>query len=708
MEAPTLGEGPIGFEADRVDYAYNDEIVTAFGNVVMRREKQSVRADKVTWNRRTGQIFASGNVHLVDVNGNQLFTEQVELTDELKAGAMQNLLVALREGGRLAAESGTRDDKGNIVLTHAAYTGCAVEDQDGCPKKPTWQVNADRVDYDPVEKKIYFHGARMKMFGHTLVPLPGLELTTDGRAISGLLIPDLRSSASNGVEISEGYFLRLAPNQDLTVTGYVFTQTSPMISGEYRNLTDNGAFQITGYATHGSLIPVSSGSAPNSQTDFRGYLFANGRFQLTPNWSVTGSVRVTTDRTFLRRYDISRDDRLRSTADIERIDADSYLSIAGWATQTLRTDDVQGQVPVALPVIDYRRRFADPFLGGRFELQLNTLDITRTEGQDTQRAFVGARWDLSRITSFGQEVTFTALVRDNVYHSDENDLTQTPTYRGLPGWQNQGIATAAIDMKWPLVGALMNGIQALTPRLQLVATPSVDNLKVPNEDSRAIDLEDTNLFALNRFPGYDRIEDGVRFTYGFDWQWQAPSWRVNTTIGQSYRLSQPAAILPDGTGLTDRFSDIVGRTELRFRDFVKLTHRYRLDKDTFAVRRNEFDATVGSQRTYMEVGYLRLNRNITTLEDLQDREELRISGRVGFAHYWSAFGGAVVNLTDKQEDPQSTGDGFQPLRTRLGVAYEDNCLELAFTWRRDYETTGDAEKGNTFQFHVALRNLGIH
>ncbi len=64
----------------------------------------------------------------------------------------------------------------------------------------------------------------------------------------------------------------------------------------------------------------------------------------------------------------------------------------------------------------------------------------------------------------------------------------------------------------------------------------------------------------------------------------------------------------------------------------KLTHRFRLDKDNFAIRRNEFDATVGTQSTYAELGYLRLNRDIGAgLEDLKDREELRFAGRVAFA-----------------------------------------------------------------------------
>jgi LPS-assembly protein len=700
-------EGPIAFEADEVEYDDKADTVTARGAVVLRREDQSVRADAVTWNRVSGQIVATGNIRLVDADGNQLFTDRVELTDELKTGAMENLLLALRAGGRLAAQSGKRLGNGDVVLTHASYTACEVEDTDGCPKKPTWRITAAQVVYQQDKKSVRFKGARLEIFGVRLMPLPGLLVATDGRAISGPLIPDIRLSASNGVEISQAWYQRLADNHDVTATAYIYTKAPPMLSAQYRALTSKGAFQITGYATKSKLIQVLGVPSTSAESEFRGYVYANGRLQLSPAWSVTASIRRATDRTFLRRYDISRDDRLRSLVDVERIDDDSYLSFSGWATQTMRLAENQGQTPLALPLIDYRRRMTDPLVGGRLELQLNSLAIVRSNGQDTQRAFAGARWDLRRITALGQEVTLTGLVRGDVYHSSENALTSTAVYRGEPGWRGRGIATAALDVKWPLVGQAFGGTQVLTPRVQLVASPTIRNLAIPNEDARSIDLEDSNLFALNRFPGYDRVEDGVRFTYGVDWQFEAPSWKIKSTIGQSYRLTTEPTLLPDGTGLSDRTSDVVGRTEVHYRGFLKVTHRFRLDKDSFAVRRNEFDATIGDNRTYAELGYVRLNRNISAVEDLQDREELRVAGRVAFARYWSMFGSAVVNLTDRNEDVRNVSDGFQPLRTRLGVAYQDDCLELAFTWRRDYVANGDAQRGNTFQVYFAFRNIGV-
>jgi LPS-assembly protein len=265
-----------------------------------------------------------------------------------------------------------------------AYTACAVVDEDGQDRCPTWRITADRVTYDPTGNKLRFRGAFFELFGQRLLPLPGLSLSTDGGAASGFFVPDLRITRNNGVEVSGSYYWKLAPNRDLTASAYLFTEAPPMVSGQWRHLTDLGAYQVTGYLTGSRRIDVASGEL-NSEDSLRGYLFANGRFQLDPNWSITGSIRRASDRTFLRRYDISREDRLRSVVEVERIDEESYFSLAGWATQTLRLNASQGQQPIALPVLDYRRRLDDPLLGGTAELQLNTLAIGRTAGQDTQR-----------------------------------------------------------------------------------------------------------------------------------------------------------------------------------------------------------------------------------------------------------------------------------------------------------------------------------
>ncbi|MFY7743795.1 MAG: LPS-assembly protein LptD [Erythrobacter sp.] len=697
----------IDFEATELSYNNEADIVTARGNVILRSEDRSVRADEVTWDRKTGRILASGNIRMVDEAGNQLFTDQVELTEEFDTGAMSELLIALRAGGRLAARSAERGENGVAVLTDAAYSACAVTGEDGCAQNPSWRVTARRVIYDQAASRVRFEGAMLELFGARILPMPGLAIRTDGRAESGFLVPDVRVTQVNGLELSGEYYWRVADNADLTLGAFVFSNAAPMASAKWRHLTEKGAYQVTGYATFSDRATDFTGGE-SLRTDPRGYLDANGRFQFSPDWSLTGSIRLASDRTFLRRYDISRDDRLRSTINLERITDRSYLSIAGWATQTLRLNADQGQVPLALPAIDFRQKIGNSVLGGNLMVQANSLALLRNDGQDTQRAFAGAQWDLKRLTGMGQLVTLTALVRGDVYNTSNTLATTTLSYRGTEGWTTRGIATAAIDIEWPFVGEAFGGTQVFKPRLQFVASPKVRNLAVPNEDARAIDLEDSNLFALNRFPGYDRVEDGSRVTWGVDWELQRPGWRVRSTIGQSFRLERPEpGLFPEGTGLSERVSDFVGRTEVRFRNLVSFTHRFRLDKDSFAVRRNEIDATIGSRRTYLEVGYLRLDRNIATVEDLRDREELRAAARVAIGRRWSVFGSGVFNLTDPDEDPVFQPDGFEPIRTRLGIAYADDCIEFGATWRRDFIDAGDARRGNAFQLFFALRNLGF-
>jgi len=702
----TKADEEISFSADSLEYEFATDSVKAIGNVIARREGYTLRADSIVWDRRTGKVVASGNIRSVGPEGDVAYGDSIEVTESLRDGIIENMLLVLNDGSRLAANKGTRAD-GKVTLEGAAYTPCAVEGPDGCPKDPSWQVKAVKVVYDPVKKRVKYEGARIELFGLPVIPLPGLSHPAETAAGSGFLVPNLRFSRNNGVEIEQGYYWRLSENRDLLLSAHVFSDVAPMAQARFRALEDKGAFQITGYATYSQKVSTSTTGAVG-QNVFRGYLDGAGKFQFNENWSASASMRLATDRTFLRRYDISRDDRLRNNINVERIDANSYFSFNGWGVQTLRTGDNQALQPIALPEIDYRLRLTDPLLGGKVQLQANSLLIGRTAGQDTRRAFALGRWDLRTLTGIGQEVNFTVLGRGDVYHSDENLTTITPIYRGESGWQGRAIAAAAVDMRWPFVGEAFGGTQILTPRVQLVGAYTSSNLRMPNEDARAVDLEDSNLFALNRFPGYDRIEDNLRVTYGLDWSGKGKQTSFDFNIGQSYRLSNQASLFPDGTGITDKLSDIVGRSEFRFRDFVKLTHRFRLDKDNFAIRRNEVDATVGSRSTYVQVGYLRLNRDIgPKLEDLADREEVRLAGRLRLARYWSLFGSTIIDLTDKNEDPLAISDGFEAIRHRLGLAYDDDCLSIAVTWRRDYQPTGDARRGNTFLFRLEFKNLGV-
>jgi len=702
---PAVGQDQIvTFSADRVTYDSNADVVTASGDVRMQRDGNYLAADQVVWERKSGQVYAKGNVVAVTPQGDKLIGDNVQLIDTLRDGTIDNLMVVLESGGRIAAQRGTRIN-GVSTLTNAIYSPCPVTTSSGCPKRPSWAITAARVIDDPNSTKIRFEGGRLQLFGINLPLLPVFSIARGTEGTSGLLVPDIAVSSRNGFELALPYHVQIGPNRDATITPHLYTSVLPAIQLEYRELNSLGAFQLGGFLTYGKVDRTDPTSTDPEPHRIRGYFDGNGRWQLSPTWSITSSIRVATDKTVTRRYDLTNDDRLRNVINAERITPDSYISIAGWAFQGLRVDDHQKQFPIALPAIDARFRPGN-VAGGNLEIQANSLSILRIDGQDTQRAFASVEWDLRRLTPWGQEVTFTAFGRGDVYHTDDAQDTTVAIYRGTNGWHARAIGALAADIKWPFIGSAFGGVQRLVPRVQLVLTPPTPNLDIPNEDARSVDLEDSNLFALNRFPGYDRWEDSSRITYGFDWSLDRKNLSIDSTIGQSFRFNRQDSIFPQGTGLTGRVSDIVGRTRVRYGRFIDITDRYRIDKNSFAVRRNEVDLTVGTTQTYAQIGYLRLDRNIDpTIEDLRDKEEVRVAARILFRRYWSIFGASVIDLTDRKEDPLSLADGWQPVRNRLGIEYEDECLQLGVTWRRDYERIGAFRKGSTFAIHLALKGV---
>lgn len=701
----------VAFEADQLTYAADEQLVVASGRVRVSRDGYAVVADRVEYHRhgdnQPGEVVAIGNVSITDPSGNQALGDRITLTDTLRDGVIANMLLVLNDGGRLAAKAATRRE-GGYQLDRAVYSPCAVVDSAGCPQVPVWKIKAVRISYDQARHRISYRDASLEMFGVPVFYLPQLS-HPDGDAprATGVLVPAVEIQRQLGLGASLPVHLAGGPDRDYTITPWLYSAANPALAFQARRLLADGPIQVDGMFTVSRRFDIASDGV--TQIDqgekFRGYLGIKGQLQHDSRWRSVFSLRLTTDDTFNRRYGLGFDDVLRSSYALERVTDESWLSISAWYFQGLRATDRASESPLVLPLIDYDWRPDWNVAGGKVRLGANSMLLTRTAGQDMFRALAWGRWDRSLITDLGQRVTFTGLVRGDVYDVRNSALATFPEYAGRDGWRGRGIALAAVDIAWPLLGPALGGEQVITPRVQLVLAPSIANLGFPNEDARAFELEDISLFDLNRAPGLDRFESGSRITYGAEYTLDRPGWQLRAEIGQSVRLTGDGTEFAAGTGYQGRVSDVVGRTTLKVGRLVEFTHRFRLDSSNFAVRRNEVDITIGGRRTYVSAAYIRLNRNVI-LEDLEDRQELRVSGRLALARYWTLFGSAIVDLTTRGDNPLSQSNGYRPVRHRVGIEYEDECFRFGLGWRRDYLGDRDFLPGNSFQISIAFKTLG--
>ena len=132
-----------------------------------------------------------------------------------------------------------------------------------------------------------------------------------------------------------------------------------------------------------------------------------------------------------------------------------------------------------------------------------------------------------------------------------------------------------LSLMWskPFTKAYASGATALlVPRLQAITgTTGLNKGKSPNEDSLDLELNEANMFNLNRFPGQDWLDEGSRVNYGLDAQYTEEYYRLKAFFGQSFALQKSTFPNdPQKRGLNKGFSDFFniynndGRSLLRF------------------------------------------------------------------------------------------------------------------------------------------------
>ena len=157
------------------------------------------------------------------------------------------------------------------------------------------------------------------------------------------------------------------------------------------------------------------------------------------------------------------------------------------------------------------------------------------------------------------------------------------------------MAGAGLEYRFPFTSTSSWGTQTITPIAQFIARPSEIMPRIqPNEDSQSLVFDDTNLFAWNKFSGYDRVEGGTRLNYGFQYAADfANGGHANFVGGESIQVAgQNSYTLYDPTntglesGLDKKYSNFVfGETLQPFSNPITLMSKQQFDSSTLQLDR---------------------------------------------------------------------------------------------------------------------------
>jgi LPS-assembly protein len=683
---------PTLVSADEVQYDRANGIVRASGNVEISRDGRILLADTVTYNERTDIVIATGNVSLMETSGDVLFADYAELRDGMRNGFIRAIRVLLSDNSRFAADEGERLDGNKTTLSRAVYSPCNL-----CPTDPTraplWQVKAVRVIHNQEAQRIEYKDAVFEIMGVPAAYTPYFSHPDPTvKRQSGLLPMSVISNNFFGVRAQTPYFWAIGPDRDATITPQVSTLQGVQLAAEYRQRMTNGELHIDGSYTPGGEFGGTTGQVGNDSG--RGHFRSLGRFRVTDNSRAGFNVFRASDETYLRRYEIpgGSTNSLTSRVFFENINDRDFAAANAYVWQSMIVGERQGTLPYVLPVMSYSHVGEPDLWGGRLGVDAGLLSLYRTNGEDVRRASLSGNWQRTHYANAGDVYTLTAQLRGEAYWVNEGNDPANPLDARDSDISTRVQPLLSLDWRYPFVRGDGETRQLVEPVVSLVATPYGGNsVNIPNEDSQLIEFDDTNLFALSRFPGLDRYDGGPRANIGVRTGIFGERGRFGELlVGQSLRLRDDTTF-PAGSGLNKEKSDYVGRLSMSPVQHVTLIDRVRLDQSSLGLRRHEIIAGIGPPAFNISLSYAALDKSLFS-DELGNREAASITAFARLTQHWSVSASHFQDL----------GPNGGSLRSRVGLRYTDECLDVYLFADRDFTTQGDLVPSTTYGIRFRL------
>jgi LPS-assembly protein len=691
------GDDKILLQADSLSYSMSSNVATATGHVEVAYYDCVLLADTLSYDSGKDLVTASGHVAIMEPSGDVVFADSLRLTDGLQDGVIEHFYVLFNGGkARLAAASARREPNGITRLSHVVYSPCEICNTKGF--EPLWQVKARRVTHDQVRKTISYRDAVMEVKGVPVLYLPYFQNADPTvKRHSGFLVPTFGRSSQIGYYARVPYFFDIAPNQDLTLTPMLTTEGSVLMEGEYRLRTRRGQLDLDGSFTYADLGTGVPGQ-PSHDT-FRSDLFGNGRFRINDVWSAGFQAQLVSDDTYLKLYKLSPTDtyqldELTNRVYLDAFSGRSYGSLNAYYFQGLRQIDDPSTTPLVLPFGTFTWYPDGRWLGGNLHFDGSILSLTRSRGPDDQRVTLSGHWDRRFVAGNGEVFTPFFEARGDVYYTHDQNPTHDPALPRDSQIISRGLTTAGVDWRWPFIRpGRVN--QVIEPIVQLIWSPYGGNPSgIPNEDGTSFEFDDTNLFSIDKLPGYDLVDSGPRANVGVRYSVYSGSGQMAEFVfGENFRL-KPNKALGGVTGLGNGQSDYVGRLRLSLGTHLSLLTRFQIDHKTLSFKRNEVLAEVGNPDYWLHFSYLQLASDISP-PSLGARKEVWAETHLKIHGNWALEAEARRDMANQKMIEMSTT-----------LVFANRCLDFELQFKRDYTRYREIKPSSSVSVRIRLMTFG--
>lgn len=726
-QAPIFTESDYGYY-DNVDYA---ELA---GNVVINQGSNQIAADKVILDLTTGVASAQGKVMFTDkAIGNQVTGDLAQFKDgklNISEKAGQGGLIGVADSLAYSTESGQSTAYGVAFasvplqahgyakrLNHPSDTQYELDEVmfSTCP--PTdrkWQLEAKGIDLDTETGRGKAYDTTFRILDVPVFYLPYFNFPIDSRRTSGFLLPSASIGSESGLEVDIPYYLNLAPNYDATFNTHIYTNRNPMLSGEFRYLTDDFGEGII----NGSYLPNDRKYNDEDRSSlFFDHYWASKDI---PRLSGDAKYSYVSDADYLNDFD---------TLGLSK----NTLNLPRRARVNYYNDFVDGELKVETfqtlnaiinngePLQDKDKPYSRlPQLQLNYRLPwLTGFDISGVsdsayfkksidDGSEAEKSGVrlynkiSAAYPLENAWGYvnpklSLQHLYTSYDKDSL---DDNNLTEQD------GSQSVFVPQASIDagLHFYRSGSpfgkfddSLGGYQLLNPRLKYTYSPYKDQNDIPNFNTRIASINYEQLFSDSWFLGHDRLQDLHAITPGINYRYIDATGvtRLDASIAEQFYIDKGRVTLDDNKPVFDSSSSgMVWTASAQPYNNVwvdvsgALNHSYDLNFFTTELRYQP------TENSLFNVGFVKRKLDDNT-------NQLPLTALTGSTIFpvnnnWRVLAQGQYDYRDNKM-----------LDALVGVDYEDCCFGFAVYGRRYYNdlNTKD-EPTQAIMAEVRLNGLG--
>jgi LPS-assembly protein len=713
---------PLLLQADDLIYDNRNNRVIARGHVEIYQGENVLLADEVIYDKTANTLTAFGNVRVKDADGSVVNAERLTLTSDFRDGFVRSLHALTQDDTRVAAANAYR--KGNQTVYEKGVVTSCKPCEEHPEQPPIWRVKSTKVIQDTNDHNFYYYDSTLELFGIPIAWVPYFytpDNTVQQR--SGFLQPSYAyHSSTTGYSLAIPYYYAASPNYDLTVTPEFTTQAGYLLQADWRQKLWNGAYEIKLYGAYDQNAPDFWGDR-----NWRGSAETKGDFAISTYWHFGWNGILESDDTFRRFYNI---DSIYATERVStiyltglgdrsyfNISVNQYGDLLGntydFASNTYLTKTVTA---TSYPSTDYNYVHDKPVFGGEFSFDVNALALSINDPANITRLLqpgavqgttdhiaTDAQWRRTLKDDMGQVYTPFVFARGDVYNVSS---FQEGSYVGPADTFTRDMVGVGLDYRYPFV-ANGDGIsQVIEPVAQIIARAGqANNRLVPITDAQSLIFDDTLLFDINKFSGYDQIETGTRTNFGVQYTMQANNGiSVRTVAGESIQIAGPNAFAtyvnngPVGdpyfnTGLENALSDYVLGTYVDYKNMFRAIAQLRFNEKDLSLdyQAYTFQAKLG----FLQAGVSYEAMPSMPYFGLTAREEVSGFGALKLTDQWSIFG-----------DLRYDFDLGMFIRNSAGIQYADECFIYAITYQQTNVQIQDIKPDTAVLLTVGIKGFG--